>query len=146
MVGQIASAVGQTIPLVCQDWANAKAAYLRSAKRSSIPPRHEQLLRESVFAFPHYHPKVRATFPKDFHPIVKILTKRSLERSQALEEIALASRLRCEGFPSNKRRPPWQRAGAGGGGLLALLGRQASAFATHRFFGGGFGGPDFRDS
>jgi Transposase DNA-binding len=27
LLGQIASAVGQTIPFVCQDWANTKAAY-----------------------------------------------------------------------------------------------------------------------
>jgi hypothetical protein len=27
LLGQIASAVGQTIPFVCRDWANTKAAY-----------------------------------------------------------------------------------------------------------------------
>ena len=27
LLGQVASAMGQTIPFVCQDWANTKAAY-----------------------------------------------------------------------------------------------------------------------
>ena len=55
LLAQLASAVGQSIPLVCQDWANTKAAYRffsnDRVSEADILAGHFQSTRERAIAY-----------------------------------------------------------------------------------------------